>query len=175
MLVTRFTGHGGGVLDPAYPVELRLLTETDLVKIFGNSFLSDFDPNNMTVPMPDETMIREAIAAAEAAAAGKPAAHLDEIVLYDLGEYFQRNFAARIEPFNRTDFWEALIQSAGRLPLAPPRPALCAAVGQDRAVHRPFPAARGRSGTDRPCPGSPCGADRADPARQVDHRRGVAD
>ena len=41
-LVTRFT-IVRGTRDSAHPVELRLLTETDLVKIIGNSFLSDFD------------------------------------------------------------------------------------------------------------------------------------
>lgn len=117
-LVTRFTVHGGGVLDPEHPVELRLLTETDLVKILANSFLSDFDPNNMTVAVPDEARIRELIAAAQAAATQPPAAHLDEIALYDLGDYFQRNFAARIRALNGADYWEALIRHAGRLPLA---------------------------------------------------------
>ena len=53
-LVTRFTVVPG-TTDTTHPVELRLLTETDLVKILGNSFLSDFDPNNRTVKLPDET------------------------------------------------------------------------------------------------------------------------
>ena len=117
-LVTRFTIHGGGVVDPEHPVELRLLTETDLVKILANSFLSDFDPNNMTVPLPDEAQIRQVLAAAEAEATGPAAPHLDEIALYDLGDYFQRNFAARIKTLNGTDYWEAAIRTAGRLPLA---------------------------------------------------------
>ncbi|MBK8175038.1 MAG: virulence factor [Rhodospirillales bacterium] len=116
-LVTRFTAHKDPV-DPAHPVELRLLSETDLVKILANSFYSDFDPNNMTFKLPDEAAIREALVAAEAAAEGQPAAtHLDEITLFDLGEYFQRNFSARIEALDRVGFWDGLIATAGRLPL----------------------------------------------------------
>lgn len=116
-LVTRFTVHGGGVQDPAHPVELRLLTETDLVKIFANSFLSDFDPNNMTVELPNEDAIRAAIAAAAADATGPVARHLDEIALYDLGDYFHRNFSARIDALSRANYWDALIEHGGRLPL----------------------------------------------------------
>ena len=54
---------------PIIPVELRLLSETDLVKILANSFFSDFDPNNMTFKLPDEAAIREALVAAQASAA----------------------------------------------------------------------------------------------------------
>ncbi|WP_042695774.1 virulence factor SrfC family protein, partial [Azospirillum sp. B506] len=117
-LVTRFTTHRDSPVDADHPVELRLLSETDLVKILANSFLSDFDPNNMTVKLPDEAEIRQILAAAEAEATLPPAAHLDEIVLYDLGEYFQRNFAARIRALDNTDYWEGVIRHAARLPLA---------------------------------------------------------
>jgi len=115
-LVTRFTAHKGPV-DREHPVELRLLSETDLVKILANSFYSDFDPNNMTVKLPDEAAIREVLAAAAAEAGGAGAAHLDEITLYDLGEYFQRNFSGRIDALTRVEYWDGLINTAGRLPL----------------------------------------------------------
>ena len=115
-LVTRFTAHKSPV-DQAHPVELRLLSETDLVKILANSFYSDFDPNNMTFKLPDEAAIREALANADAEAGRTAAAHLDEITLYDLGEYFQRNFSRRVEALNRAEYWDGLISTAGRLPL----------------------------------------------------------
>ena len=116
-LVTRFTLSHGEV-DPAFPVRLRLLTETDLVKIFANSFFLDFDPNNMTVEPLDETAIRAAVKAAEtAAAAGSSVAHLDEIALFDLAEYFHKNFGSRIGTLSRADYWEALVQHGGRLGL----------------------------------------------------------
>ena len=59
-LVTRFTAHKSAV-EADHPVELRLLSETDVVKILANSFYSDFDPNNMTFKLPDEAAIREAL------------------------------------------------------------------------------------------------------------------
>ena len=115
-LVTRFTAQKSAV-EAGHPVELRLLSETDVVKILANSFYSDFDPNNMTFKLPDEAVIREALVTAQASAGGAPAAHLDEITLYDLGEYFQRNFSARIESLSRVGYWDGVIATAGRLPL----------------------------------------------------------
>ena len=114
--MTRFTAHKTAV-DADHPIELRLLSETDLVKILANSFYSDFDPNNMTFKLPDETAIRDAMVAAQADAVLPPAAHLDEITLYDLGEYFVRNFSARIEALSRVGYWDGVIVTAARLPL----------------------------------------------------------
>ncbi|SNB55817.1 hypothetical protein SAMN07250955_101502 [Arboricoccus pini] len=115
-LVTRFTIRQDGS-DPAHPVMLRLLTETDLVKILANSFFLDFDPNNMTIEQPDEAAIRAAVKAAEAAAGPNTLPHLDDVVLFDLADYFQRNFGSRIGAFTRADYWQGLIRTAGRLGL----------------------------------------------------------
>jgi hypothetical protein len=119
-LVTRFTIHQRDV-DAAHPVQLRLLTETDLVKILANSFFLDFDPNNMTVEPVEEPAIRDAVKAAAAAAAAQAgwggAAHLDEIALFDLAEYFHKNFGSRIGALNRADYWEGLVAHGGRLTL----------------------------------------------------------
>ena len=115
-LVTRFT-IVPGTTDPSYPVELRMLTETDLVKILGNSFLSDFDPNNRKVKLPDEDVIRAAVAAAEAQA-GTPAKHLDEITMFDIGEYFRSYFSTGVESFTRAGYWDALTRFGHRLPTA---------------------------------------------------------
>ncbi len=114
-LVTRFTTTAS-TADPAFPVELRLLSETDIVKILANAYFSDFDANNQTLVPPDAEAIRGVIAAAEAAA-GAAVAHLDEIVMFDLSEYFERYFRSRIEVFRQTGYWEALIRLGGRLPL----------------------------------------------------------
>jgi hypothetical protein len=116
-LVTRFTIHQRDV-DPAHPVQLRLLSETDLVKILANSFFLDFDPNNMSIEPVEEPAIREAVRAAAAAAqGGRGAAYLDEIALFDLAEYFHKNFGSRIGALNRADYWEALVRRGGQLPL----------------------------------------------------------
>jgi len=117
-LVSRFTRHGGKA-DPDFPVELRLLSETDLVKIIANSFLSDFDPNNMSFDLPDEAAIREALAELDGLAADKPvAAHLDDVELFDLGEYFRDHFRSRVGALDRAGYWEAAIRLGGRLNLA---------------------------------------------------------
>lgn len=117
-LVTRFTtSRSGG--DPDFPIELRLLSETDLVKVLANAYLSDFDANNLKITPPNEAALRAVIAAAEQEASSTAvAAHLDEIVLFDIGEYFERYFSARIDTMRQTGFWDALIRLAGRLPLA---------------------------------------------------------
>ncbi|WP_445682642.1 virulence factor SrfC family protein [Radicibacter daui] len=118
-LVTRFTTARSGVADPAFPVELRLLSETDLVKILANAYFSDFDANNLKIPAPNEAALRAVMAAAEAEAApAGTAPHLGEIILFDVGEYFERYFSARIETLRQTGYWEALIRLGSRLNLA---------------------------------------------------------
>ncbi|OUL98854.1 virulence factor SrfC family protein [Variovorax sp. JS1663] len=115
-LVTRFTIEKG-TSDTTHPVELRLLTETDIVKVIGNSFFSDFDQNNRKLALPGEDQIRAMIERLESMAR-QSAPHLDEIVMFDIGEYFRDNFAVPIEPMARTGYWDALTRFGHRLPLA---------------------------------------------------------
>jgi len=51
-LVTRFTMKRIAT-PPGMPVALRLLSQTDVVKIIGNAFLSDFDPADVEPPSPE--------------------------------------------------------------------------------------------------------------------------
>lgn len=119
-LVTRFSTHPSGhAVAPEFPVELRLLTETDLVKILANAFQSDFDQNNLKIEAPDEDAVLAVLAACEAKLAAAPvAAHLSEIALFDLGEYFNRNFKNRWETLSPIRYWERIITLAPRLDLA---------------------------------------------------------
>ncbi|KQP11872.1 virulence factor SrfC family protein [Pseudorhodoferax sp. Leaf267] len=112
-LVTRFT-IVKGTTDAAFPVELRLLTETDLVKIMGNSFLSDFDQHNRKLGLPAEDEIRSVLARLEDAAR-QAAPHLDEIVMFDIGEYFKANYSTSIGPLARAGYWDALTRFGHRL------------------------------------------------------------
>ena len=112
-LVTRFT-IVKGTTDSAFPVELRLLTETDLVKIMGNSFLSDFDQHNRKLGLPAEEDIRSVLVRLEAAA-GAAQPHLDEILMFDIGEYFKANYSTSIGPLSRAGFWDALTRFGHRL------------------------------------------------------------
>ena len=114
-LVTRFTVEKG-TRDTAHPVELRLLGETDLVKVLGNSFYSDFDPNQRKLKPPEDAVVRAAIEALEAQA-GAVAPHLDEIAMFDIGEYFRAYFPTGVEGFQRAGYWDALARFGHLLPL----------------------------------------------------------
>jgi hypothetical protein len=115
-LVTRFT-IVRGTRDALHPVELRLLSETDLVKIIGNSFLSDFDQHNRKLGLPPEEEIRAVLGKLEGQARSA-AAHLDEIVMFDIGEYFEANFSTSIGPLSRAGYWDALTRFGHQLNLA---------------------------------------------------------
>jgi hypothetical protein len=118
-LVTRFsTVASGGEMDPKHPVELLLLTETDFVKILANSFQSDFDQNNVQNPPPRGDAVREILASSEKAKDRKAVApHLDEIVINDLSEYFQKNFRNRWQELEPLRYWTRLIDMSPYLPL----------------------------------------------------------
>lgn len=117
-LVTRFTTMPSTLATPEFPVEVRLLSETDLVKILANAYFSDFDANNLKVVPPNEAAVREILVQARAGASAQSvASHLDEINLFDLSEYFERYFSARIENLRQAGYWGGLIDLAGRLPL----------------------------------------------------------
>ncbi|HEX9522179.1 MAG TPA: virulence factor SrfC family protein, partial [Reyranella sp.] len=60
-LVTRF-GLGLSAGDKDFPVRVRLLTQTDIVKILGNSFLLDFDHQKAAFERPDGGAIRKRLA-----------------------------------------------------------------------------------------------------------------
>ncbi len=113
-LVTRFTtspGHG----DPEFPVELRLLSETDLVKIIGNTFLSDFDQRHRAISIPKADVVRAVIDHAAQRKGGR-VAHLDEIKLFDVAEYFNEKFRVAYDELGATGFWDALSDFAWQLP-----------------------------------------------------------
>ncbi len=112
-LVTRFT-IVKGTTDAAFPVELRLLTETDLVKIMGNTFQSDFDQHNRKFGLPSEDEIRAVVARLEGQAR-TAAPHLDEIGMFDIGEYFKANYSTSIGPLSRAGYWDALTRFGHRL------------------------------------------------------------
>lgn len=116
-LVTRFTLQPSGVGNPEYPVSLRLLSETDLVKILANSFFSDFDQNNAQLKLAGGEEVRRAVEKARGRVKTHVAAHLDEIELFDLGEYFRQYFANQAATLGAAGYWEQLIELAARLSL----------------------------------------------------------
>ncbi len=118
-LVTRF---GLGLSDgaPDFPVRVRLLTQTDIVKILGNSFLLDFDHQKAEFEGPDGTAIRKRLAELRAKAHPTPVGDLDSDDVLDVIEYFDTFFAG-VTAELRTDYWREAIELAPRLS------------GQDRA------------------------------------------
>jgi hypothetical protein len=103
-----------------YPVSLQLLTETDLVRILANSFLCDFDANRLEFdpPVPGQKEVRALLAELQSKAPGGIVApHLDERAIFDLGEYFARNFPSRTG-WLASEYWSYARHNAGRLPLA---------------------------------------------------------
>ena len=112
-LVTRF-GLGLSAGDKEFPVRVRLLTQTDIVKILGNSFLLDFDHQKAAFERPDGAAIRKRLAELRAKAAAQPYGDLDSDDVLDLIEYFDTFFAG-VTAELRTDYWREAIDLAPRL------------------------------------------------------------
>jgi hypothetical protein len=114
-LVTRFTMKPQAT-PPGMPVALRLLSQTDVVKIIGNAFLSDFDPADVEPPSPGA--IEAALEAARSRMLPKPTDGLSEDDVYvDLREYFESRFGghALVQALKAARFWQAASEIAPRL------------------------------------------------------------
>src|SRR5262249_17667135 len=109
-LVTRFTIHP--VATPAgMPVALRLLSQTDLVKIIGNTYFADFDRSEDELLKPET--VHQRLAELAPLAARQPVDTLGEDAAYALQEYFERQFKG--EPTVKTlgpAFWARAAQLA---------------------------------------------------------------
>ena len=115
-LVTRFTLRAPPSL-PGYPVVLRLLSQTDVIKILGNTFLEDFDPAEVDIPSPE--LVQSHCARFAARAGGEPVDRLSEDDVDDLREYFEGLFRGHpLVPGLGSAFWAQAAQIAPRLPVA---------------------------------------------------------
>src|SRR6266446_1578803 len=112
-LVTRF-GLGLSAGDKDFPVRVRLLTQTDIVKILGNSFLLDFDHQKAAFERPDGGAIRRRLAELRAQVLPTPPGDLDSDDVLDLIEYFDTFFAG-VTAELRIDYWREAIELAPRL------------------------------------------------------------
>lgn len=111
-LVTRFTMTRPDALPEGRPVQIRLLTETDLVKIIANTYYADCE--HKEEPKSD-------IAATLKTLSGRArdaASHIDLDALEDLREYLLRDFRAkaRVQDLER-GFWEQALSLGPRLSL----------------------------------------------------------
>jgi len=109
-LVTRFTVRPVPAL-PDAPVSLRLLTETDIIKILGNSYLADVD--HSTVDPPDGDAVSTLMESLRGRAKPTPVDRLTEDDVFDLQEYFDRTFGGveRVKAL-RVAYWEAAAELA---------------------------------------------------------------
>ncbi len=112
-LVTRF-GLGLSDVSPEFPVRVRLLTQTDIVKILGNSFLLDFDHQKAEFERPDGAAIRKRLSDLRTKAHATPVGDIDSDDVLDLIEYFDTFFAG-VTAELRTDYWREAIELAPRL------------------------------------------------------------
>jgi hypothetical protein len=101
-LVTRFTRKVTPTT-PGFPVQLALLSEADLIKIFGNSFLLDFDRERVNFDLTPE-QIRDRLNALKSRRLPAPTGGLSEDDVVDLSDYFDRRFKKSNEPLSGV-FW----------------------------------------------------------------------
>ena len=117
-VVTRFTLHPPLVGDDAFPVEARLLSESDVLKIICNSYFSDFDhAGSLQIKSLDADEMHRRLSALEKQAANglESPALLPEDVL-DLKQYIESTFD-RLSTKLKTDFWPVALKIAAKLPL----------------------------------------------------------
>ncbi|HCK81859.1 MAG TPA: virulence factor SrfC family protein [Candidatus Competibacter sp.] len=113
-LVTRFTLQPGSGAPPAAPVQMRLLTQTDLVKILGNTYYADCD-HSEDEPL-TQLQLDEFLSKLAPAAQARPVDPLTADDVYDLQAYFERYFKGQERVrLLRHGYWEQAAQLAPRL------------------------------------------------------------
>ena len=111
-LVTRFTMTKPGALPAGFPVQIRLLSEMDLVKVIANTYYADCEHREV----PDGKAIGARLDALEARAGSGGGVSLDD--LEELQEYLKRDFQAkaRVQELGRS-FWARALDLGPRLDL----------------------------------------------------------
>lgn len=112
-LVTRFTIRDVPSLEDA-PVSLRLLTESDVIKILGNSYLADVD--QAEVEPPDGEELAVLLDTLEARASQAPVDRLTMDDVFDIQDYFDRFFGgSELVRALRVSYWERAAELAPTL------------------------------------------------------------
>ena len=111
-LVTRFSIKAEPSPSGA-PVVLRMLSETDVAKILGNSFFLDGDPKRRP-PLTPETVLK-ALANAKTQAGSSNGPGLKDEDIWDLQDYFEKQFAGLAYIETLSAFWEEAGQLAPQL------------------------------------------------------------
>ncbi|MER8511268.1 virulence factor SrfC family protein [Mesorhizobium sp. M0142] len=115
-LVTRFSVREEPS-PPGAPVVLRMLSEADAAKILGNSFFLDGDAKKRAPLSPDAVV--SALEEARGRAASKaPAGGMTEEDVWDIQEYFEKQFAGMPNIETLGAYWEEAATLAPRLSVA---------------------------------------------------------
>ena len=113
-LVTRFTRKPCETPNN-FPIKLTLFSETDIVKILGNSFFNDFDTQKVSFNF-DAVYIRQLLDELDKQCGNAPTGGITEDDVVDLMDYFIDRFGKSMEPLI-TDYWPTAIEIAPRLPV----------------------------------------------------------
>ena len=110
-LVTRFTLTRPATPPEGFPVQVRLLSVTDVVKILANTYFSDAEH----MDAPDREAMLTTLSALEGRKRAAPTGGLDQDDVEDLQEYIHKYFRGkpRIQQLLDQHFWDRVI------PLAP--------------------------------------------------------
>ncbi|MFZ1828027.1 MAG: virulence factor SrfC family protein [Candidatus Competibacteraceae bacterium] len=113
-LVTRFTLQTTTGATPDAPVHMRLLTQTDLVKMLGNTYYADCDHTDDALLT--QGQLNELLARLTPAAQATPVDPLTADDVFDLQAYFERYFKGQERVrLLRHGYWEQAAQWAPRL------------------------------------------------------------
>ena len=148
-LVTRFTMRRKPA-PPGFPVPVRLLSQADVVKVIGNTFFSDCDLSEEDSP--DAAAITALAEAARPSAGASPLPGLSEEDVWDIQNYFERQFKGQqiIRNLSAAGYWTVLSDLAPRVPAGHPGEAVRAAVGRGRGLLRALRQADRRARAARP-------------------------
>lgn len=113
-LVTRFTLQPAAGASSAAPVQMRLLTQTDLVKILGNTYYADCDHSEDELLT--QAQLTELLDKLAGAVQPQPVDPLTADDVFDLQTYFERYFKGQERVrLLRHGYWEQAAQLAPRL------------------------------------------------------------
>ncbi len=115
-LVTRFTMEQPSRPPKGYPVRLRLLKETDLVKIIANTYFADCKHTEKARKGPED--ISNTLTKLEMQKTGMPSECIDQDALEDIKEYLTKRFGdnSRVRDLE-TVYWERALRIGPELVL----------------------------------------------------------
>jgi len=133
-VVTRFSLSKPETQDPYFPVEIRLLSESDLLKILFNSFFSDFDhAGSLTLRELEPQKISERLEKLKIQANFKnESIAIRQEDILDLRDYLQNSFGNLTHNL-QSDFWPTAI-SVGSFLSIEQRAELFAVVWRDYSI-----------------------------------------